>query len=44
MFLTKLDGVDPVDDRPSTDKFHHFIQKTKQKTKQKNKHVTCDAS
>ena len=28
----KLDGVGPVDNRPSTDKLHHFVQK---KTKQK---------
>jgi hypothetical protein len=29
----KLDGVGPVDNRPSTDKLHHFVQKKK---------VTCD--
>ena len=29
----KLDGVGPVDNRPSTDKLHHFVQK---------KHVTHD--
>ena len=23
----KLDGVGPVDNRPSTDKLHHFVQK-----------------
>ena len=34
----KLDGVGPVDNRPSTDKLHHFVQK-----KQKNMwHMTCD--
>ena len=35
MFFQKLDGVGPVDNRPSTDKLHHFVKKTK-------KHVTCD--
>ena len=25
--LYKLDGVGPVDNRPSTDKLHHFFQK-----------------
>ena len=25
----KLDGVGPVDNRPSTDKLHHFVQKKK---------------
>ena len=33
----KLDGVGPVDNRPSTHKFHHFVQK-----KQNKKNVTCD--
>ena len=27
----KLDGVGPVDNRPSTDKFHHFVKKKNQK-------------
>ena len=27
----KLDGVGPVDNRPSTDKLHHFVQKKKRK-------------
>ena len=30
----KLDGVDPIDNRPSTDKLHHFVQI--------KKNVTCD--
>ena len=30
--FSKLDGVGPVDNRPSTDKFHHFVRK-----KNKNK-------
>ena len=25
--LLKLDGVGPIDNRPSTDKLHHFVQK-----------------
>ena len=33
----KLDEVGPVDNRPSTDKLHHFVQK-----KKKEKKVTCD--
>ena len=33
----KLDGVGPVDNRPSTDKPHHFVKKNKNK-----EHVTCD--
>ena len=32
-----LDGVGPVDNRPSTDKLHHFVQKRKEKW-----HATCD--
>ena len=32
--IEKLDGVGPVDNRPSTDKLHPFVRK-------KN-HVTCD--
>ena len=35
----KLDGVGPVDNRPSTDELHHFVQK---KRRQKKWHVTCD--
>ena len=32
----KLDGVGPVDNRPSTDKLNHFVRK------KHKKHVTCD--
>ena len=32
----KLDGVGPVDNRPSTDKLHHFVKKNKKIN------VTCD--
>ena len=28
-YFLKLDGVGPVDNRPSTDKLHHFIPKNK---------------
>ena len=35
----KLDGVGPVDNRPSNDKLHHFVRKKKRK---KLLHVTCD--
>ena len=27
--MVKLDGVGPVDNRPSTDKLHHFVRKKK---------------
>ena len=37
MLKDKLDGVGPVDNRPSTDKLHHFLKKEKKK-----KNVTCD--
>ena len=26
MYIIKLDGVGPVDNRPSTDKLHHFVR------------------
>ena len=42
--IDKLEGVGPVDNRPSTDKLHHFVRKKeniKIKIKNKNKlHVT----
>ena len=28
-FFTKLDGVGPVDNRPSTDNLHQFVKKNK---------------
>ena len=31
--IYKLDGVGPVDNRPSTNKLHHFVQKRKKKEK-----------
>ena len=46
----KLDGVGPVDNRPSTNKLYHFVRKKEEKNKNQNKkietcdmwHVTCD--
>ena len=35
--IKKLDGVGPVDNRPSTAKLHHFVRK-----KEETKIVTCD--
>ena len=35
----ELDGVGPVDNRPSTDKLHQIVKK---KEKKKKWHVTCD--
>ena len=35
--VKKLDGVGPVDNRPSTDKLHHFVKKKKYMT-----YLTCD--
>ena len=32
----KLDGVGPIDNRPFTDKLHHFVRK------KKTKKMTCD--
>ena len=37
--ILKLDGVGPVDNRPSTDKLHHFVKK---KMTCDMGHVTCD--
>ena len=31
--ILKLDGVGPVDNRPSTDKLHHFVQKKEEEKK-----------
>ena len=35
-FSIKLDGVGPVDNRPSTDKLHQIVRKKKEKK------MTCD--
>ena len=36
--MNKLDGVGPVDNRPSADKLHRFVRTKKEKEKK----VTCD--
>jgi hypothetical protein len=41
----KLDGVGPVDNRPSTDKLHHFVRIKEEEKKRRKKdmqHVTRD--
>ena len=38
----KLDGVGPVDNRPSTDKLHHSVQKKKKKKNSDRWQVTHD--
>ena len=38
----KLDGVGPVDNRPSTDKLYHFVQKKKKIVTHDMWHVTRD--
>ena len=45
--VEKLDGVGPVDNRPSADKLHHFVQKKDEKKEKREKkkikiHVTHD--
>ena len=48
--MNKLDGVGPVDNRPSTDKLHQFVQTKRRRKKEKKKkrkksdmwHVTPD--
>ena len=45
MSKNKLDGVGPVDNRPSTDKLHHFVKKNKKNMWHVTRdmwHVTCD--
>ena len=37
MSVEKLDGVGPVDNRPSTDKLHQFVKKNNKK-----KNLICD--
>ena len=41
----ELDGVGPVDNRPSTNKLYYFVQKKKKKKKKKKSmgHVTCES-
>ena len=38
----KLDGIGPVDNRPSTKKLHHFVQEKKKKKNCDMWHMTCD--
>ena len=40
--VPKLDGVGPVDNRPSTDELHHFVGKTKLHVTHDMWHMTCD--
>ena len=40
--IWKLDGVGPVDNRPSTDKLHHFVRKKEKKMTFDTSHVTGD--
>ena len=49
--FNKLDGVGPVDNRPSTDKLHQIVRKKRRRKKRRKKlwhvthdmwHVTCD--
>ena len=45
IYITELDGVGPVDNRPSTDKLHHFVRnkkKKKEEEKNNNNNWTCD--
>ena len=39
LVIQKLDGVGPVDNRPSIDKPHHYVRKKREK---KMRHMTCD--
>ena len=41
-FYKKLEGVGPVDNRPSTNKLHHFVERKNNKQKCDMWHVTCD--
>ena len=38
----KLDGVGPVDNRPSTDNLNHFIRRKEKVVTHDMWHVTCD--
>ena len=38
---TELDEVGPVDNRPFTDKLHHFVRR-KKNVKCDRRHVSCD--
>ena len=40
--LNKLDGVGPVDNRPSPNKLHNFVQKRKKKRKKVTQKFVLD--
>ena len=40
--VTKLEGVGPVDKRPSSDQLHHFEEEKKRRTNCNNRYVTRD--
>ena len=42
LLFKKLDGVGPVDNRPSTDEFHQFVKKKFKKMTCDTWHVKCD--
>ena len=35
-YVWKLDGVGPIDNRPSTDKLHHFVKSIRKEKEEKN--------
>ena len=39
-FTSKLDGVCPVDNRPSTDEINNFVPKKEEEKREKNLHMT----
>ena len=42
MFVCKLDGVGPIDNRPSTDKLDHLVQRKKYNYNNYMWHMICD--
>ena len=42
LIFIKLDGVGPIDNRPSSDKLHHFVRKKTKKKKCDMWHLTYD--
>ena len=38
MYSEKLDGGGPVDNRPSTDKLHHFVRKEEEEKKTRHRY------
>ena len=39
LFVAKLDGVGPIDNRHSTDGLHRFVKKTKKKLKKNDIYI-----